>query len=229
MKKELVGALGLLLASAGLCLAQGVASPPIGLARYSTTPADSPYNPQQVVTVQAKDEPKAPAPMQPAAPVASPLASPSCMDCCLTCPEQCTAGERVWFNADYLLWWVKKGPKPPLVVTGPETDPFPGALDQPNTVVLYGNNRLRYDTFNGVRLEAGAWLNQDRRWGVEVSWFTLEKRSADYSAAGDGNGQPFIARPFVNALSGNQNVYFVSQNFADPALAAKHDWKRLRL
>ena len=31
----------------------------------------------------------------------------------------------VWFNADYLLWWAKKGPLPvPLVTYGSDADAF---------------------------------------------------------------------------------------------------------
>jgi hypothetical protein len=137
------------------------------------------------------------------------------------CPAFCSESSNLWFNADYLLWWVRKGTLPrPLVVTGPATDAFPGALDQPNTAVLFGGSGLRDNAFNGTRLEGGAWLDSDERLGVEGSLFWLEKRTVGFAASGNASGQPYLAVPFVNALTANENVYFVSQNFADPTLSA---------
>jgi hypothetical protein len=120
----------------------------------------------------------------------------------LPASEPYEPSSRIWGSADYLLWWVRRGHVPPLVVTGSTADPFPGALDQPGTQVLFG------------------WLDRERRFGVEAGGFMLEHRAVSFSAAGDANGQPFLATPFVNANTGNQNVYFISQNFADPALTA---------
>ena len=43
-------------------------------------------------------------------------------------------GPAWWVEADYLLWWIKRGPLPtPLVTTGNPKDPQPGALGQPGT------------------------------------------------------------------------------------------------
>jgi hypothetical protein len=145
-------------------------------------------------------------------------------DCgCACVPDPCCtapAVPRVWGSVDYLLWWVRKGETPPLVVTGPPTDAFPGALDQPNTRILFGDHGLDYGKFNGLRASFGAWLDDESRFGAEASGFVLERRSVQYNARGDANGQPFLATPFVNAVTGNDNVYFISQNFADPNISA---------
>lgn len=70
---------------------------------------------------------------------------------------------RVWGGVDYLLWWVRPGAAPPLVVTGTAADPFPGALDQPGTRVLFGGNTgLAPDASSGVRLNLGTWLDNER-------------------------------------------------------------------
>jgi hypothetical protein len=100
--------------------------------------------------------------------------------------EPCCApsGPRTWGSADYLLWWVRKAEVPPLVVTGSPLDAFPGALGQPNTQVLFGNHERNYDTFSGLRLNLGAWLDGDRLWGVEAGGFALERRSVGFSACG---------------------------------------------
>jgi hypothetical protein len=127
------------------------------------------------------------------------------------------SGIRLWLTADYLFWWVKRAPQPnSLVVTGPVTDAFPGALDQPNTQVLFGGKGFGFNPFSGARLSGGLWGGPDNRIGLEIGGFILEQKSEKFSAAGDALGQPFIARPFINARTGFENVYFVSQNFADP-------------
>ncbi len=119
------------------------------------------------------------------------------------------------------MWWVRKGPTPPLVVTGSAADTFPGALDQPGTQILFGNRDLDYGRFNGLRLSLGGWLDGDNLFGLEAGGFVLERRSVQFSARADANGQPFLATPFVNAVTGRENVYFISQNFADPKLTAQ--------
>src|SRR5262245_27161242 len=127
---------------------------------------------------------------------------------------------RIWARGDYLMWWTKRAGLPPLVVTGSENDPFPGALDQPGTRILFGDKGLGYGMYNGMRLSLGAWIDSDSHLGVEAGGFLLDHRTASFIAQGDANGQPFLATPFINANTGNQNVYFISQNFANPALSA---------
>src|SRR6185436_8929702 len=77
--------------------------------------------------------------------------------------------ERSWFSTEYLLWWVRSGATPPLVVTGSEADAFPGALDQPGTRILFGKNGISHDELNGLRLKVGTWLDDEGRWGLEAT------------------------------------------------------------
>lgn len=160
------------------------------------------------------------APRSPYAGPAAPPADPAVRPCEPSAPcelmivdSQCGPGgptQRAWFQADYLLWWVKDGPLPvPLAVTGSLADPFPGALDQPGTRVLFGGSGLRYDTASGLRLGGGYWLDADRRFSLEASGFLLDRRSVGFAAATDASGNPVLGQPFVNALTGNQNVYLV--------------------
>lgn len=130
-------------------------------------------------------------------------------------------GPTVWASADYLLWWCKDAPRPgPLVSTGTTADPFPGALDQASTRVLSGNQAIGLGTINGGRARIGMWLDRNQLIGVELGGMLLEQVARGESFVGDANGQPFLGRPFTNALTGNPNVYFVSQNFADPTISA---------
>jgi hypothetical protein len=125
-----------------------------------------------------------------------------------------------YFDVDYLLWWVQKLRVPPLVTTGSSADAVPGALGQPGTQVLLGDRSIGFGAFNGIRLDLGVWVDRDRNCGLEAAGFILEHRSAQFDAQGDANGQPFLAAPFVNALTGQNSVYLLSQNFPPPGPAA---------
>jgi hypothetical protein len=126
----------------------------------------------------------------------------------LSSAEPASDPTHVWVSADYLLWWMKKGPlSTPLVTTGSTDDPVPGALGQPGTRVLFGNSNLNYDTTSGLRLAAGVWLPDRPYLGIEGSFFALERRSVSFTATSDANGEPLIARPVVSALDGSEFAY----------------------
>jgi hypothetical protein len=187
MNRKWIGALGGLIASAGVTLAEGPGpTPPLAL---PPTPAPSASSPLDGCARPVSD-------------------------------DGCDPDSRFSFAADYLLWRIKKGPIVPLVTTGPTDVAFSGSLDQQGTATLFGDRSLGYGTFSGLRLDGTFWLDRQSCFGVEASGFVLQKRAVHFDAAGDANGQPFLARPFVNALTGNENTYFVAQNFADPNLSA---------
>ncbi len=117
----------------------------------------------------------------------------------------CVPSERVWVDGEYLLWWVKQGPLPvPLVTTGSAAAASPGALGQPGTMILFGNSNLDYGTFSGGRLTVGTWLDHDATIGLEGQGFLLEQRSTGASFASPG--QPALAVPFFNAVTGQEDI-----------------------
>ncbi len=121
------------------------------------------------------------------------------------------SGPRFWASAEYLLWWIKPQDSPlPLVTTGSEGDPVPGGIGQPNTVIIFGADNLNYNAFSGLRLTAGYWLNNSSTFGIEASYFTLERRAVVFQATGDGTGRPLIARPIVNAANNALNTELTS-------------------
>jgi len=126
-----------------------------------------------------------------------------------------------WAGVDYLSWWTKNLPvKTPFVSTGPESDPFAGALDRPGTRVLYGDDPIDLGPLSGLRLRAGLWLDDAATVGAEVTGMVLEEGRESATFSGGSVGRPFFGLPFVNARTGQQNVFFVSQNFNDPAVSA---------
>jgi hypothetical protein len=127
------------------------------------------------------------------------------------CSEQCPAcQERVWFNADYLLWWVHRGQvNTPLVTTSSPLAPVPGALGEHSTRVLFGDETVvNFGTFSGVRLGGGFALAEG--WLVEGNYFGLERRAITRSFNSNANGRPVLARPFFDEQGGAPSAYLDS-------------------
>ncbi len=120
---------------------------------------------------------------------------------------------RIWGRSEYLLWWVKNTPLPPLVTTGNPNDAFPGAIGQPSTRVLFGGSG-DYGATSGGRLALGMWLDSDQTIGVEGSGFLLERRSVGFNAASDAAGNPPLYLPLYRADLAREGVYRV----ADPVV-----------
>lgn len=118
-------------------------------------------------------------------------------------------GFRFWTRAEYLLWHVKQGPVPvPLLTTGTADDLVPGALFQPTTQILYGNDTTEFGSLNGLRLSIGGWL--DSVWGLEARGFILERKSIIDEFRSDEQGNPFLLRPFFNDDTRQHDVATVS-------------------
>jgi hypothetical protein len=127
-----------------------------------------------------------------------------------------TADKRIWFNSEYLLWWVKNGPLPvPLVTYGSDADaPLQGVIGQPGTRVAFGGSGLDFGAASGLRLSAGLALTADGQFSLEGGWLGLERRSVSFNAASNGAGAPVIARPFLNAVGGAENAELDSSSLA---------------
>ncbi|MDA0659268.1 MAG: BBP7 family outer membrane beta-barrel protein [Planctomycetota bacterium] len=114
-----------------------------------------------------------------------------------------------WIRADYLFWWTKGVELPPLVTTGVnQTASQAGVLAQPGTSLLLGNQSVLNDQRNGGRFKAGYWRDQGRMVGIEGEYLYLANESFDFSATSTGN--PILARPFTNALTGAQDSELVA-------------------
>ena len=123
-----------------------------------------------------------------------------------TCPKEC-----LWGGAEYLLWWINSGSTPPLVTLGNPNDPFPGALGQPGTQIIYGGNgALDYGAFSGLRVTVGGWLDADGTWGLEGNGFLLERRPTHFVAGSDNSGNPAIFLPFFRPDKGREGGFTIS-------------------
>ncbi|MCO6458199.1 MAG: BBP7 family outer membrane beta-barrel protein [Pirellulaceae bacterium] len=140
-----------------------------------------------------------------------PLAGPACTDCgAAGAPCPCGVPHRFWVRGDYLLWALKGSYLPPLVTTSVAgTAPAnAGVLGQPGTSVLYGDGRYLEELRHGVRLRFGGWLDCCEYWGVEGELFGLNDYTEQY--VGQSDGSPILARPFTNALTGQQDAELVA-------------------
>jgi hypothetical protein len=114
------------------------------------------------------------------------------------CDDHCGPGNQIWVNADYLLWWFKKGPL---------TVPVAAANDG---TVLIGNSNIDYGNLSGGRLLAGLWLDDHNMFGFEAGGLALEKPTVSATVQSDAGGNPALNRPIVNATTGATNPVLIS-------------------
>ena len=108
---------------------------------------------------------------------------------------------RFWFKGEYLYWWLKPQNVPALVTTGSATDPVPGALGQPGTSVLFGDDKLGDEGRSGGRISAGFWLDCDHTLGFDGSFFILGSQNTNFGANfGSGANGLVLARPFFDVV-----------------------------
>jgi hypothetical protein len=112
-----------------------------------------------------------------------------------------------WVRGEYLLWWLKDQSLPPLVTTS-ATQASAGRLGLSDTSVLYGGD-VDEKVRQGFRITLGSApfiLMNDTcfRLGFEGSFFLLEQSNEGFSAA--STGTPVLARPFINALTGQSSA-----------------------
>src|SRR5262249_13371755 len=79
-------------------------------------------------------------------------AGPCCEDSC--CEGVCGPPGRVWVRGEYLLWWTKSSPLPPLVTTSPIGTPVgeAGVLGQFGTSILFGGESVSDNPRSGGRV-----------------------------------------------------------------------------
>jgi hypothetical protein len=113
---------------------------------------------------------------------------------------------QVWAEADFLVWWLRGAFLPPLVSTSPAGTPInqAGVLGTNGTTVLFGDSRVNNDARVGFRVALGGWFDEARTIGAEADFFLLEGKGTSFSA--QSSGDPILARPFTDALSGGPSA-----------------------
>lgn len=108
---------------------------------------------------------------------------------------------RLWFSAEYLMWWTRKSPVPVPLVTTTSDNPqnnTSGNANSPTSTILLGDQGLRTHVRSGGRFSAG-WLNGDGSLGVESSYLFLARSSVAKSVGSPGlPGSPTLFIPFFD-------------------------------
>jgi hypothetical protein len=223
MKPGLVIGSLLLLAGTNLGLAQpagSTASPSAFINRVgSPAPAntESPPPPQPTPLPPAGDFSSTATPGAPA------LVFPDTQEQAPFLPQM-TTPRRGWFDADYLLWWLKPAPNNNIfITTGSPTDPVPGALGAggPNSEILFGGSPANSSALSGLRLSTGVWIDADQTFAIEGRGFFLQPDNSSSSAAGNATGNPVVAIPFhdVNLATRSESAALVSNNLVQTGSA----------
>ena len=116
-----------------------------------------------------------------------------------------------WVSFEYLSWWQDGMSLPPLVTSS--TDPGvaraeAGVLGSPTTTILFGNNDILDDSFDGGRLRFGVWLDRCHTWGIGAELFQIGEESETFRRT--STGDPVLARPFFNTLTGLEDSELVA-------------------
>lgn len=110
-------------------------------------------------------------------------------------------------SLDYLLWWMKNRSIPPLITTGPASDPIPGALGAPGTQIVLGPGGSDVSGTNGVRLSALWWFDETHHWAADGSFFQMEQLTKIFTASSAGGpNDPVLSRPYTDANTGIATV-----------------------
>jgi hypothetical protein len=144
----------------------------------------------------------------PSAPGANGPCTPECAEERLN--GLCGPPGRLWAEADFLLWFPRGDSLPPLVTASPAGTPrtAAGVLGQPNTTVLFGNQRVNDDIAPGFRVRVGTWIDCQQLWGIEGSFFFLGNDTAHFLA--NGSQFPVLSRPFFNVQTGAPDAELVA-------------------
>jgi hypothetical protein len=111
-----------------------------------------------------------------------------------------------WSVAEFLLWWPKAHPLPPLVTTarlGP-----PPALGDPNGVVAVGGRALAHPDVAGGRFILGCSLGDPQDRGAELVYFFLGSRTIRSAVTAIGNPRvASIGLAYVDPRTGREEVF----------------------
>jgi hypothetical protein len=121
-------------------------------------------------------------------------------------PEIC--GPKVRFQADYLLWALKRETLDQVLLVTSDADPAFGDLGV--TRPLFGNQKLGSDDpRSGLRLRAA--VNAAEGYGLEIGGFLLERAVTDFRVNPAANFVgTLLARPFTDATVGGEGLSVVN-------------------
>ena len=114
-----------------------------------------------------------------------------------------------WFGAEYLRWRLDGSNRlPPLVTAGPAGSPTAGLLNDPDTIILSGDETVGNDWRDGYRINGGFWLDCCHTCGIGADYFDVG--SDDYNFTSPQDPSIITGRPFYNAELNEDDLELVS-------------------
>jgi hypothetical protein len=142
--------------------------------------------------------------------------------CCGYC-QSCCKTRDIWASAEFLMWWGKGTRLPALITTSPPGTPQlqAGVIGQPDTTILYGNLMSGDDMRTGARINFGIWLDPEHNVTLGGKFYGLEsERQAFFTSS---TGDPILARPFFNAVLGQQDALLIAfPGLVEGAISVDH-------
>ncbi len=133
----------------------------------------------------------------------------------------------VWGSDDILMWYPKSHPVPSLVTATKRGSP--PILGRANTLTLVGNQAIDNQMIMGYRTLIGYSLNEEDTVGIEGSYFFLGTRTASFSMSDFAAPRyQTIGLPFVNALTGEEDVLTVASPGVSSALVTVSTTTRMQ-
>ena len=107
-----------------------------------------------------------------------------------------------WISVESLHYWQDGMDLPPLLTTSPTgtARADAGILTRSTTSNVFGGEPIFEDAFDGLRLRFGFWLDRCHTYGIGGEFFGLNREDLRFSAT--STGDPILARPFFNTLTG---------------------------
>jgi hypothetical protein len=124
-----------------------------------------------------------------------------------------------WDEFEFLLWWPKAHPLPPLVtatqtrLTRALPPPQLPVLGRPETVLLVGGRAIDNQDIAGGRFALGWSLNEPETFGFELRYFFLGTRTLRARVSELGHSPPASPRirslglPYIDATTGQEAVF----------------------
>lgn len=119
----------------------------------------------------------------------------SSQECCICPGGDC--GPCIFGSVEYLRWFLSRRNIPVLLTQGDPTDPVPGGLRQPGTLILLDQEIRGHDSINGARVSGGIWLAPTI--ALQGSFFGVyDPTIARVFSADASSNSLVLARPFFN-------------------------------
>jgi hypothetical protein len=142
------------------------------------------------------------------------------------CGQSCYSP--LWVRTEFLSWWTQGMRLPPLVTSSTVGTPenIAGALGQPNTTLLFGDQEVIDGNHAGGRISFGLWLSPCYWDGIEANYMGLGRAATGFRAT--SNETPIIARPFFDTSNNQQAAMLVAYPGLLQGSLAAEAWSELQ-